>query len=95
MLNQDMGFTKDAVINIYADGNYPKSQVKLLADRLKTIADVQMVSLNDGPPAGSGHGGTSITYNNIELNTEAFGTDENYVPLYQSETHCREKYFSE
>ncbi len=83
MLNQDMGFTKDAIINIMPNGNYPKSQVKLFADRLKTIADVQMVSLNDGPPAGSGHGGTSITYNNIEMYTEAFGTDENYVPLYQ------------
>ena len=82
MLNQDMGFTKDAIINIYAYGNYPKSQVKLVANRLKTTADVQMVSLNDGPPAGSGHGGTSITYNNIELFTTALGTDENYVPLY-------------
>ncbi len=82
MLNQDMGFTKDAIINIYAYGNYPKSQVKLFAGRLKTIPDVQMVSLNDGPPAGTGHGGTSITYNNVQMNTEAFGTDENYVPLY-------------
>ncbi len=82
MLNQDMGFTKNAIINVYAYGNYPKSQVKLFADRLKTITDVQMVSLNDGPPAGAGHGGTSITYNNVQMNTEAFGTDENYVPLY-------------
>ncbi len=82
MLNQDMGFTKDAIINIQTDGHYPRSQVKLLADRLKSLTDVQMVSLNDGPPAGSGHGGTSITYNNIEMYTEAFGTDENYVPLY-------------
>lgn len=82
MLNQDMGFTKDAVINIHTNGSYPRSQAKLLADRLKTMADVQMVSLNDGPPAGLGHGGTSITYNNVELFTEALGTDENYVPLY-------------
>jgi putative ABC transport system permease protein len=82
MLNQDMGFTKDAIINVYAYGNYPKSQVKLVTNRLKTMADVQMVSLNDGPPAGSGHGGTSITYNNVELFTTALGTDENYVPLY-------------
>jgi putative ABC transport system permease protein len=82
MLNQDMGFTKDAVINIHTDYHYPRSQAKLLADRLKTMADVQMVSLNDGPPAGSGHGGTSITYNNVELFTTALGTDENYIPLY-------------
>ena len=52
-------------------GITPESQVKLFADRLKTMADVQMVSLNDGPPAGPGHGGTSITYNNVQMITEA------------------------
>ena len=72
MLNQDMGFTKNAIINVYAYGNYPKRQVKLFADRLKTIADVQMVSLNDGPPAGAGHGGTSITYNNVQIEHGSF-----------------------
>ena len=82
MLNQDMGFTKDAIININTDWHYPRRQVKLLTDELKTVADVQMVSLNDGPPAALGHGGTSITYNNVELFTQALGTDENYVPLY-------------
>jgi putative ABC transport system permease protein len=83
MLNQDMGFTKDAVINIHTNGNYPGSQAKLFASQLKNMPDVRMVSLNDGPPAGTGHGGTSITYNKVELFTEALGTDENYIPLYQ------------
>ncbi|HXB29237.1 MAG TPA: ABC transporter permease [Puia sp.] len=83
MLNQDMGFTKDAIINIHTEWSYPRSQAKLFADQMKSMADVQMVSLNDGPPAGSGHGGTSISYNKVELFTEALGTDENYVALYQ------------
>jgi ABC-type antimicrobial peptide transport system permease subunit len=83
MLNQDMGFTKDAIINISTDGNYPRAQVKLLADRLKGLSEVQMVSLNYGPPADLGHSGTSITYNKAEVNTTFLGTDENYIPLYQ------------
>jgi putative ABC transport system permease protein len=83
MLNQDMGFVKDAIINISTDGNYPRARVKLLADRLKGLPEVQMVSVNYGPPADLGHSGTSITYNKAEVNTTFLGTDENYIPLYQ------------
>ncbi len=83
MLNQDMGFTKDAIVNVSTDGNYPRAQAKLLADRLKGLSEVQMVSLNYGPPADLSHSATSITYNKVEVNTTFLGTDENYIPLYQ------------
>jgi putative ABC transport system permease protein len=83
MLNKDMGFDKDAIINVSTDGNYPRSQVKVFAERLKGLADVQKVSLNYGPPADLSHGGTTISYNNVEVNTTFLGTDENYIPLYQ------------
>jgi putative ABC transport system permease protein len=83
MLNEDMGFMKDAIVNMDTNGNYPMTRMKLLADRLKNLTEINMVSENDGPPADVNHNGTNIKYNKVELNTAVIGTDENYIPLYQ------------
>ena len=82
MLNEDMGFTKEAIINVHTDWNYPGAWVKVLASRFRGLAEVQQVSRNQGPPADLDHGGTSITYNKLVLYTDVLGADENYVPLY-------------
>jgi putative ABC transport system permease protein len=83
MLNQDMGFDKNAIININTDGNYAQARETVLANRIKGLTEVQQVSRNEGPPADLNHNGTSISYNKVELNTEVLGADENYIPLYQ------------
>ena len=48
MMNQDMGFTKDAIININTNWRYPPEKVKVLADQIRNLAEVKMVSRNDG-----------------------------------------------
>jgi putative ABC transport system permease protein len=83
MLNQDMAFAKDAVINLNTDRNYPKANVDLLTDRLKGLAAVQMTSRNQGPPADEFLSRTTISYNGTDVMTQVLGADENYVPLYQ------------
>jgi putative ABC transport system permease protein len=83
MMNENMGFAKDAIINVNTDGNYPVARVKVFADRIKGLAEVQQVSLNEGPPADIRHSGTDIVYNKAELETDVLTCDENYVPLYQ------------
>jgi ABC-type lipoprotein release transport system permease subunit len=83
MMNQDMGFTKDAIININTNWRYPPEKVKVLADRLRNISGVTMVSRNDGPPANIWHNGTAITLNKTEVPTQVLGSDEHYASLYQ------------
>jgi putative ABC transport system permease protein len=83
MTNQEMGFEKNAVINVQTDGNYPIASVKVLSHRIRGLSEVQLVSRNDGPPADFFHSGTSIAYNNVKLFTDVLGADENYIPLYQ------------
>jgi putative ABC transport system permease protein len=83
MMNKDMGFAKDAIININTNWRYPPAKVKVFADRIKDMAEVSMVSRNDGPPADIDHSGTSISFNKAEVQTQVLTCDENYVPLYQ------------
>lgn len=83
MMNQDMGFTKDAIININTNWRYPPEKVKVFADRIRNIAEVKIVSRNDGAPASIYHNGTVITYNKAAVPTQVLGGDEFYLSLYQ------------
>jgi putative ABC transport system permease protein len=83
MLNKDMGFARDAIINIHTNWRYPPAKVKVLADRIEGLAEVSMISRNDGPPADIDHNGTSIIFNKAEVKTQLITSDENYIPLYQ------------
>jgi putative ABC transport system permease protein len=83
MVNQDMGFVKDAIININTNWRYPPEKAKVFADRVRNIAEAKIVSRNDGPPASIFHNGTVITYNKAEVPTQVLGSDEHYISLYQ------------
>jgi ABC-type antimicrobial peptide transport system permease subunit len=83
MINQDMGFTKDAIININTNWRYPPEKVKLFANQIRNIPQVKIVSRNDGPPANIYQNGTAITYNKIEVGTQVLGGDGDYISLYQ------------
>jgi len=89
MLNKDLGFTKDAIVNINLDEINPNLQYtdadnEIFAGKIRKLAGVSMVSLNARPVASHFNG--KSRFKDIEKGTEfafpsRFG-DENYVPLY-------------
>lgn len=85
MLNQDMGFQKDAIINIPTSGNYPADKKMLLAARIRQLPGVEMVSMSNGTPAASSHWSTPLKYMEHEVTVpcQLEWIDENFVPLYQ------------
>ena len=83
MMNEDMGFTKNAIININTNWRYPPEKVKVLAYRIRDLAEVKMVSRNEGAPASTNFNGSSISFNKAEVPTQILICDENYTSLYQ------------
>ena len=83
MMNQDMGFSKDAIININTNWRYPPEKAKVFATQISNIPEAKIVSRNDGPPANIYQNGTAITYNKADVPTQVLGGDEHYVSLYQ------------
>jgi ABC-type antimicrobial peptide transport system permease subunit len=86
VLNTDMGFAKDAIINIPASPKYSKDNMQILAQQIKHVSGVQMVSIGLGTPAEKDHWSTILK--SKELGESAVGSqfqagDENYISLYQ------------
>jgi len=86
VLNTDMGFTKDAIINIPTSRNYPVEKKEILAQQINKVTGVQMVSVGLGTPAKKNHWSTILRCK--ELSEEKIGSqfqegDENYLSLYQ------------
>ncbi len=89
MLNKDLGFTKDAIVNINLDGinpnlKYTDADKEIFADKIRKLTGVSMVSLNASPVARQFNG--KSRFKDIVKGSEfafpsRFG-DENYVPLY-------------
>ena len=87
MLNSDMGFDKNAIINLRPGREETPDKKILLAQKLKQIPGVTDVSLHAEPPAAERHGGTSIK----SIGSNATGkeiissfdfADHNYISLY-------------
>jgi putative ABC transport system permease protein len=89
LANKDLGFAKDAVINIEIPrreepGN-GESKMRTLRDQLSTLAGVENVSLNNSAPSSSNVAGTNFK---IEGKDQDYGTqvkqvDGNYVDLFK------------
>jgi ABC-type antimicrobial peptide transport system permease subunit len=82
MLNRDLGFTQDAIVNISSF----KGNSAVFAEEIKKFPFVEMVSLNSSPPANKRHSGTIFKYNDGGEEREIIGAlefvDEHYIPLY-------------
>ncbi|WP_436486824.1 ABC transporter permease [Chitinophaga sp. ARDCPP14] len=86
MLNKDLGFTKDAIITFNTNRAYAKTLPRVLAEKIRLLPQVEMVSLSQGPPADKGHWGTDLKYTGkteLQANCHLEFGDENYLPLYQ------------
>jgi predicted permease len=86
MLNTDLGFTKDAILNINIPYNKSRDKKDVLAAEVSRLAGVQRVSINSNNPGADGHNGTAVTLKGAK-DTEIDGVgcdivDTNYLPLY-------------
>lgn len=88
-LNKDMGFKKEAIINIRAPYNYqnPDDKQFVLQEKLKAIPGIQQMSLAGSPPATGGTSSTTMKFNKdgkeIETTVEIKQADTAYFGLYQ------------
>ncbi|OMP77516.1 ABC transporter permease [[Flexibacter] sp. ATCC 35208] len=87
VIHTDLGFKSAAIININTSPEYERSKVDVLADMLRRIPGVELVSTSNGTPAAASHWGTALKYNGgkepLKADCQLQWIDENYVPLYQ------------
>ena len=86
VLNTDMGFAKDAIINIPGNQHYPKEKMQIFAQQIKHLAGVEMVSVDLGTPAEESHWSTILKSKELgdaEVGAEFQAGDENYISLYK------------
>lgn len=88
MLNTDLGFAHDAIINLRPGREASPASKQLLAQQLLQLPGVKAVSVHGETPAAKRHGGTSIKTIGSQLTdneiTSSFGyVDPQYLSLYQ------------
>lgn len=95
MLNRDLGFNKEAIVNIKTNKQEPFSKRDLLVQRIKNLSDIFEVSVSGKPPAASGQNSTIIEVNGIDktrIEAQLIAADENFLPLYKITTIAGSNY---
>jgi putative ABC transport system permease protein len=85
-LNKDLGFKKDAILNISTPfSKQPNNRIVLL-NRIKTMPGIEMVSLGGNAPATNGANSGQVSYKDgkkeIQLDVQFKYGDPNYLALY-------------
>jgi ABC-type antimicrobial peptide transport system permease subunit len=84
LMNKDLGFTQDTILNIRLRGGVANREV--FAEKLKQFPFVEMVGFHNNPPPAQAHNGTLFKYNKQGEEIEVTGAiefcDENYIPMY-------------
>ena len=88
MLNQDMGFTKTAIINISTPWvKDAKTKRQVLINEIGRLPQVAMICGSEGTPAAEGHRGTDLTLHkrtgDVKVPAEMHLIDEHFLPLYE------------
>nr|WP_288811563.1 ABC transporter permease [uncultured Sphingobacterium sp.] len=86
--HKDMGFQKDAIVNIYIPGAFQNSaKGAVLKNELKKLTDIKAISFGNIAPAMNGWMTTAIIYdqspNKESLTFDSRSGDENYLDVYQ------------
>ncbi len=91
VMNRDMGFKKDAIVNIQTpflwkrSGPQDTKRISLL-EKIKNLPGVQLASLGNDPPAADGWSSGSMKYKDgkkeIETDVRQKNGDTNYLKLY-------------
>ncbi len=89
ILHKDLGFTKDAIITIETNPQYPFAKKELLAGRIRQLSGVALVSVSDGTPMARDHWANPLSYAGdpatpaTSADCQLEWGDANFVPLYQ------------
>ena len=86
LLNKDMGFKKDAIVNIQTDRKDSISKRDVLVQQIKELPGVAMISISAKTPSANRQNGTTIEYDGkqkIDVESQNLMTDENFLPLYE------------
>ena len=91
VMNRDMGFKKDAIVNIETpflwkrSGPLDTKRISLL-EKIKNLPGIQLASLGNDPPAADGWSSSSMKYKDgkkeIETDVRQKYGDTNYLKLY-------------
>ncbi len=91
VMNRDMGFKKDAIVNIETPflwkrtGPQDTKRISLL-EKIKNLPGVQLASLGEDPPASDGWSSSSMKYKDgkkeIETDVRQKYGDTNYLKVY-------------
>ncbi len=87
-LNKDMGFRKDAIINLEAPWNDSKRDNRfMLLNKIRSVPEVEMASLAGSPPAAPGYTSGAIKFNDGKKETETTiemkSADSTYFDIYK------------
>jgi ABC-type antimicrobial peptide transport system permease subunit len=86
-LNADLGYKKDAIINIDPAGIASNAKKLVLLNKLKAIPEVENVVFAGAPPANSGLSATLMHYvkdkKNVDITAEMKAGDSGYFKLYK------------
>ncbi|WP_232073964.1 permease prefix domain 2-containing transporter [Spirosoma aureum] len=83
MRNKDLGFSTDAIIDVHT---LHDDKSRVLAQKIKQLADVDRVTMQWFPPMGQSYMVTKLKYRGkkeVEMDVSAKVGDENFIPLYQ------------
>ena len=87
-MQKDMGFRKDAIVNFYVpfDFSHPDNKKFVLLDKLRSIPEIQAVSLGNQPPAIGGSMTTRIKYQEgkkeLDIPVDVREGDTGFISLY-------------
>jgi ABC-type antimicrobial peptide transport system permease subunit len=85
MLNKDLGFTKDAIINIDTPW-HERERVTAFQDKLRQLAVIHDLTLCMAPPAASGYSSSVFKVDNgkqiVETNVYRKFGDDNFIPFF-------------
>jgi putative ABC transport system permease protein len=91
VINKDMGFKKEAIINIETPFLWKRTGIQdtkriSLLEKIKNLPGVQLASLGNDPPAANGWSSSSMKYKDgkkeVETDVRQKYGDTNYLKLY-------------
>jgi putative ABC transport system permease protein len=87
MLDSDLGFAKDAIVNIRLNRHFTQEERSFFSQRVSALPGVTMVSLNGGTPSAERHSATLFSYTGgkdlPDVHGEFMLADAGYMRLYQ------------
>lgn len=83
LLNKDMGFSRDAIITVDKKDAAAHNRHIALAERIRQLPEVDMVSLSDGTPAAAAHFHLPLSYRGVHAECQPQWVDTAFLSLYK------------